>query len=149
MPSKNGKNGSFPSESEKRKPSGSRANKGTASVTEARARAQRIKLDAQAEARQTEEEQAVVGETPKRKTARQDLQARRRTLAALIDEYGQDHEGGNHSAKTVEWHETALGFMRTYFEEVLGITQLYSLEGPGINPRLSNIRKTPAGHVSV
>src|SRR5260370_26432495 len=108
MPSKNGKNGSVPSESEKRKPSGSGANKGAASVTEARARAQRIKLDAQAETRQTEEEQAVAGEMPKRKTARQDLQASRRTLAALIDEYVQDHEGGNPSAQTVEWHQTTL-----------------------------------------
>jgi len=149
MPSKNGKNGSFPSESEKRKPSGSRANKGTASVTEARARAQRIKLDAQAEARQTEEEQAVVGETPKRKTARQDLQARRRTLAALIDEYVQDHEGGNHSAKTVEWHQTALGFMRTYFEEVLEITQIDDVEGADISAWFSHMRKTPGGHGKV
>ncbi len=149
MPSKNGKNGSFPSESEKRKPSGRRANKGAASVTEARARAQRIKLDAQAEARQTEEEQAVGGETPKRKTARQDLQARRRTLAALIDEYVQDHEGGNHSAKTVEWHQTALGFMRTYFEEVLEIIQIDDVEGADISAWFSHLRKTPGGHGKV
>jgi len=149
MPLKNGKNGSFPSESEKRKPSGSRANKGAASVTEARARAQRTKLDAQAEARLTEEEQAVVSETPKRKTARQDLQARRRTVAALIDEYVQDHEGGNHSAKTVEWHQTALGFMRTYFEEVLEITQIDDVEGPHISAWFSHMRKTPGGHGKV
>ena len=34
------------------------------------------------------------------------------TLERAIQDYLDDHEGGNHSDKTLEWHETALGLLR-------------------------------------
>jgi hypothetical protein len=50
-------------------------------VTEERAKAQRAKLNAQAEARQREEEQeAAASTTQNKKTARQEIQAKRRTI---------------------------------------------------------------------
>jgi integrase/recombinase XerD len=146
MSLKNANNESFPPKSEKSKASARRANKATASVTEARARAQRVKLDIQTQARHKQEEQAATPQTSKKKAARQDLLTKRRTLTALIEEYVQDHEGGNHSAKTVEWHRTALGLMRTYFEEELEITQIDEVEGPDISAWFSHLRKTPGAN---
>ena len=79
-------------------------------MTEALSRTQRTKLDEQArkphlQANDASEE--VTGQTS--------LQARRRaamTLACAIEEYLQDHEGGNSSRKTLEWHYTALGLLQ-------------------------------------
>src|SRR5262245_30544372 len=63
-------------------------------VTEHRARAQRAKLDAQAQARQAQEEQAPAIQTiQQKKTVRQELQARRRAVEALIEAYLQDQIG--------------------------------------------------------
>lgn len=35
------------------------------------------------------------------------------TLVCATDDSLQDHAGGNHSEKTLEWHGTALGLMRS------------------------------------
>src|SRR6266704_203974 len=79
-------------------------------VTAAHARAPRAKRDAQTQARETAQQS-------KGKKTREDVQARNRTstsIADAIDAYLQDHAGGNHSHKTLEWHATALGLLRKY-----------------------------------
>ena len=87
-------------------------NQASKKVTEARASAQRAKLDAQAEGRKQESAEVPKPKEPKGKNERQRLLANRRagaTLTRAIDDYLLDHEGGNHSPKTLEWHRTALG----------------------------------------
>ncbi len=65
-------------------------------VTEERAKAQRAKLDTQAKMRQREEEKEdATHVTQNKKTARQDLQAKRRVIETLTEAYIQDHIGGN------------------------------------------------------
>src|SRR3989442_930865 len=93
-------------------------------VTTARARAQRTKLDAQTQARKT---------TPpsKRKKTHQAIQGSNHpstSIADAIDAYLQDHEGANHSRKTVEWHATSLGLLRRYLEEEQEITQVEEVD---------------------
>src|SRR5215469_11099083 len=73
--------------------------RGSKQVTEARARAQRTKLDTQKQ----EHTSQKAASNAKGKSTQRDLQARRRaatTIARAIEDYLQDHEGGNHSDKT-------------------------------------------------
>lgn len=112
-------------------------------VTEHRAKAQRAKLDAQAQARQAQEEQAPVVQTiQQKKTVRQELQARRRAVEALIEAYLQDQIGGNRSDKTVEWHRISLGLLRAFLEE-LEITQIDDVEAEDISAWFAHLRTTP------
>src|SRR5689334_19092460 len=121
-----------------------------ANVTEARALAQRAKLDAQMEARR---QQAVrSSRTPKKTGAKKEQQrllANRRaktTVQQAIDDYLQDHEGGNHSPKTVEWHRIALGLMKTYFEQECAITLVGEIDAPDISAWFAWMRKSPGKH---
>ncbi len=94
-------------------------------VTEARSRAQRIKLDARAYARQQDEPP----QKSKSKQTQQEMQAKRRaltTIARVIDDYLQDHEGGNHNKKTLEWHIVALCLLRSFLQEEREITKALS-----------------------
>src|SRR5713226_7393083 len=103
-------------------------------VTQARARAQRAKLDAQAQSQhQQEEREAVARQTQHKKTVRQEMQTTRRVIATLIEAYLQDHIGGNSSQKTLEWHRTALGLLRLFLEEELGITLIDDIEADDIS----------------
>jgi hypothetical protein len=103
-----------------------RSPKPSSTVTEARAVAQRAKLDAQTEARQ----QQAVSKTPTPKPSRgrktqEDLLTKRRaatTMERAIADFLDDHEGGNHSAKTLEWHRTTLGFFCRFLAEGRAIT---------------------------
>lgn len=115
-------------------------------VTEARARAQRAKLDTQAKACQ---EHLEASEATKEPPSQVSLQAKRRaamTLARAIDEYLQDHEGGNHSKKTLEWHHTALTLLRTFLEEERGITLVGEVDAPDISAWFVYLRKAPGRH---
>jgi len=129
-----------------------RTSAGSSRVTEARAAAQRVKLDAQAELREqgaTEAKEAAALKKARGKKEQQRLQASRRantTIAHAVDDYLLDHEGGNHSAKTLEWHRTALGLMRTYFEQERGITLVGEVDAPAINAWFAHMRKSPGGH---
>ena len=124
-----------------------RTHKQGSRVTQERAKAQRAKLDAQAEARheqkEQEEQETAVQMTQHKKTGREEVQARRRLIATLIDAYIQDHIGGNHSEKTLEWHQTALGLMQHFFQEVLDITQIEEVEADDISAWFTHLRKTP------
>ncbi len=123
-----------------------RTHKQGSRVTQERAKAQRAKLDAQAEARheqkEQEEQETAIQMTQHKKTGREEVQARRRLIATLIDAYIQDHIGGNHSEKTLEWHQTALGLMQHFFQEVLDITQIEEVEADDISAWFAHLRKT-------
>ena len=129
-----------------------RTSAGSSRVTEARAAAQRVKLDAQAEIHEqgvTEAKEAATLKKARGKKEQQRLQASRRantTIAHAVDDYLLDHEGGNHSAKTLEWHRTALGLMRTYFEKERGITLVGEVDASAINAWFAHMRKSPGGH---
>src|SRR5579864_2284205 len=131
-----------------------RARSGSSRVTEARAAAQRVKLDDQAEARErgaaeAKEAAALKNARGKKEQKQGKLQTSRRantTIMRAVDDYLLDHEGGNHSAKTLEWHRTALGLMRTYFEKERGITLVGEVDAADINAWFAHMRKSPGGH---
>jgi site-specific recombinase XerD len=140
-------NASSGANSGKPKMSAGRASKRGSRVTEQRAKAQRTKLDAQAEARHFQDEKETAArQTQNKKKTRQDLQAKRRLIETLIEAYIQDHIGGNHSEKTLEWHRTALGLMRLFLQEQLDITQIDDVEAEDISAWFAHMRQTPGGH---
>ncbi len=68
------------------------------------------------------------------------------TIARAIEDYLQDHEGGNHSAKTLEWHQTALGLMQTYLEQECEITLIGEIEASNISGWFAFMRSVPGKH---
>jgi len=150
MVSKTTNNSPHVANAEQSKGPGKRANKKGSRVTQARAQAQRAKLDAQAQiSQQQEEEEALARQTPNKKTVRHEMQTKRRIIATLIEAYIQDHIGGNSSEKTLEWHRTALGLMRLFFEEELNITQIDEVEADDISAWFVHMRSTPAARGKV
>jgi site-specific recombinase XerD len=132
--------------SEKRKTPPKRGSK---QVTEARARAQRTKLDTQKEEHAQQVVESNIHQKAKEKRTQQELQARRRastTIVRAIEDYLQDHEGGNHSAKTLEWHQVSLGLMRTYLEQERKITLVGEIDAPDISGWFASMRKVPGHH---
>ncbi len=126
-----------------------RSAKSSSKVTEARAVAQRSKLDAQAEARR----KPAASKTPAGKPSRsrkgqEDLHSKRRsatTLERAIADFLDDQEGGNHSAKTLEWHRTALRFFHLFLKEERAITLVAEIDAPDISAWFASMRKTPTG----
>jgi integrase-like protein len=119
-------------------------------VTEARAAAQRSKLDNQAEDRraatQETSSQAIPTKKAGGKQEQQRLLHRRRadtTLEGAVADYLLDHEGGNSSLKTLQWHQTALGQLRSFLEQERDITLVGEVDAPDINAWLAYMRKTP------
>jgi site-specific recombinase XerD len=116
-----------------------------------RASAQRDKLDAQTEARAQQEEQEAKETTrkPNGKHEQRQLLANRRantTIPHAIEDYLQDHAGGNHSDKTLEWHRTALGLMRSFMEQERGITLVGEVDATDISAWFAHMRTSPGGH---
>jgi integrase/recombinase XerD len=108
-------------------------------VTAARARAPRAKLDAQTQAQKTTPQSGM-------KKSHEAVQARNRTstsIADATDAYLQDHEGGNHSHKTLEWHTTALGLLRRYLEEEQEITQVEEVDAQAISSWFAHLHTVP------
>lgn len=108
-------------------------------VTAARARAQRTKLDTQTQTRKT------IPQIKSKKT-RKEVQGRNQAsmrIADAIDAYLQDHEGGNHSHKTLEWHATALGLLRRYLEEKWAITTVEAVDAATISAWFAHLRTIP------
>jgi integrase/recombinase XerD len=121
-----------------------RPKQASANVTEARAAAQRAKLDAQAQRRSTDE--AATKAKPARGRDRQAaLLSKRRadtTIERAVADYLLDHEGGNSSRKTLQWHRTALGLLRDFLREERGITLVGEVDAPDINAWFASMRKT-------
>jgi integrase/recombinase XerD len=140
----NNNNKTLAVEASRAKNAGRRTQKKGSRVTEERAKAQRTKLDKQAEVRQGQEEQEVtVRPAQNKKTARQEALAKRRVIETLIEAYIQDHIGGNHSEKTLEWHRIALGLMQHFFKEELDIAQIDEVEAEDISSWFAHLRTTP------
>lgn len=132
--------------SEKRKPS---LKRGSKRVTEARAHAQRAKLETQRQERIEQDVTSNVHQHVKEKRTQRDLQTKRRaatTIVRAIEDYLQDHEGGNHSSKTVEWHSISLGLLRTYLEQEREITLVGEIDATDISGWFASMRKVPGHH---
>jgi integrase/recombinase XerD len=118
-------------------------------VTEARAAAQRAKLDAQVESRRLAAERSLPTSKKKGKRVQQDLLARRcarMTIGNSVEDYLLDHEGGNHSLKTLQWHRTSLGLLRNFLEQERAITLVGEVDAQDINAWFAHMRKTPGGY---
>ncbi len=121
-------------------------------VTEARAKAQRAKLDAQDEARRQALEEASAARQAQGKHQQKQVLAKRRaraTIGQAIADYLLDHEGGNHSGKTLQWHQTALGLLQSFLQEERGITLVGEVDAPDINAWFAHMRKTPTSRGEV
>jgi integrase/recombinase XerD len=108
-------------------------------VTAARARGQRAKLDAQLQARPTRQPSWS-------KKIHTSVQARSQTstsIADAIEAYLQDHTGGNHSPKTLEWHATALGLLRRYLEDEQAITRAQEVDAIALSAWFASLRTVP------
>ncbi|MEO6887371.1 MAG: tyrosine-type recombinase/integrase, partial [Ktedonobacteraceae bacterium] len=115
-------------------------------VTEARAAAQRAKLNAQAAVRKRTAEKPSKTKRPAGKQGQRDLQAKRRaqtTIARAIEDYLADHEGSNHSPKTLQWHQTALGLLRTFLEEERSVTLVGEIDATDLSAWFAFLRKNP------
>jgi integrase/recombinase XerD len=65
------------------------------------------------------------------------------SISCAIEDYLADHRGGNHSAKTLEWHQTALGLLQSYLEQERGITQVREIDAAAISGWFTHLRKIP------
>jgi site-specific recombinase XerD len=118
-------------------------------VTEARAAAQRAKLNAQAAQRHHAAERPSKTKRMNRKRGQRDLLSRRRaqtTVAQAIQDYLADHEGSNHSPKTLQWHQTALGLLRTFLEQERGVTLVGEVDAADLSAWFASLRKAPGSH---
>src|SRR5438067_44368 len=66
----------------------------------------------------------------------------KRTFRASFDEYILDHQSQNHSPKTIEWHNLALGNLADYLQEQ-GITYIEDIERVHILSWLSKLGTQP------
>ena len=118
-------------------------------MTQARAAAQRAKLDNQAEARRIATQETATPKKAKGKKDQKQLLANCRantTIERAIEDYLTDHEGGNHSNKTLEWHRTALGLLKSFLTEEREITLVGEIDAPDVNAWFVHMCKTPGGH---
>jgi integrase/recombinase XerD len=63
-----------------------------------------------------------------------------------LDEYLQDHEGGNSSRKTLEWHHTALSLLQTFLAEERDITFVGEVDAADISAWFAHMCKAPGKH---
>ncbi len=126
----------------------SREEKPSAHVTDARARAQRAKLDLQEEQRHLRSQPPSRSPRPIGKRDPQKGLARRRantTIAYALEDFIADHEGGNHSPKTIQWHRNALTLLCHFLGEERTITLVAEVDAPDISAWFAYLRKTPGG----
>jgi integrase/recombinase XerD len=130
-------------------PKPQRSRKATNHTTDARAAAQRAKLDAQTGTPPQESVPLVpVGKQKKKKEPQRMLSDRRtsRTVEQAIGDYILDHEGGNRSKKTIEWHRTALRFLREFLAQERQITLVGEITAPDLTTWFVHLRKSPGAH---
>jgi integrase/recombinase XerD len=125
-----------------------RSRKTTHQTTNARAAAQRAKLDAHMGTSSQETASPASGGKAKGKKE-QRLHASRQTTISIeraIENYLLDHEGGNRSQKTIEWHSTALGFLQEFLAQQRQITLVGDIDAPDLTAWFVHLRKTPGAH---
>jgi integrase/recombinase XerD len=126
-----------------------RSRKTTDHITNARATAQRAKLEAQAEVSTQEAASPASSVKQKKRKEPQRLLSNRRasmTIERAIGDYLLDHEGGNRSKKTIEWHSTALRFLREFLAQERGITLVGEVDAPDLTAWFVHLRKSPGAH---
>lgn len=130
-----------------------RSLKPSRNVTEAWAVAQRAKLDAQTKTwLQQAATKTPASKPPHGRKGAEDPISKRRaatTVERAVADFLDDHEGGNHSPKTLEWHRTALGFFSRFLAEERSITLVAEIDAPDISAWFASMPKTPAsrGHI--
>jgi hypothetical protein len=65
------------------------------------------------------------------------------TIELAIMDYLQDHEGGNHSKKTVQWHQTALGLFQLFLANERDITLVGEIDSSDVSAWFAYMRKIP------
>jgi site-specific recombinase XerD len=117
-------------------------------VTNARANAQRTKIDLEREER---EQTARAKPALSHKSARSQPLSKRQgvSLAGAIESYIQDHVGGNHSPKTLEWHQTALGLLQAFLEQEEGLVGVREIDADHLTRWLAFMRKHPGARGKV
>jgi site-specific recombinase XerD len=119
-------------------------------TTESRARVQRAKLDGHASTQKSQSKKTVKrAKDEKKKQEEQKENQNAIPITDIIDEYLRDHEGGNHSDKTLEWHFTALNLLRRYLEEERKILSIEEVRASDISSWFAYMRKTPGAHKKV
>ncbi|HYU75095.1 MAG TPA: site-specific integrase, partial [Ktedonobacteraceae bacterium] len=108
-------------------------------VTDTSVRTQRAKHGTQMQ------EEKVSQQSKRKKTHEDGLEETYIPISIVdaIDVYLQDHEGGNHSPKTLEWHATALGLLRRYLEEERAMTQINEIDATDISAWFTFLRAVP------
>jgi integrase/recombinase XerD len=130
-------------------PSPRRSRKTTRQTTEARAAAQRAKVDAQREASAQETAgSASAGKPPRKRVQQPWLPPRRASLPLerAIGDYLLDHQGGNRSPKTIEWHRTALGFLQAFLAQQRQKTLVGEIDAADLTAWFVHMRTMPGAH---
>jgi site-specific recombinase XerD len=120
----------------------------SAHVAEARVQAQHAKLEMQ-EQEPIQQHVESTHQQAKGNRMQRDLQAQpsvMTTVARAIEDYLQDHQAGNHSAKTLEWHQIALGLIQTYLEQECEITLIDEIKSSDISGWFAHMRTIPGKH---
>src|SRR5258708_39582903 len=123
----------------------SREEKPSAHVTDARARAQRAKLDLQEEQRHLRSQPPSRSPRPIGKRDPQKGLARRRanaTIADALEDFIADHEGCNHSPKTIQWHRNALTLLCHFVAAERTITLVAEVDAPDIRAWVADLPRT-------
>ena len=118
-------------------------------VTAARATAQRAKLDARDKVRPRQASQARPSPSSASSARKPSVPPTRRARISIelaILDYVQDHEGGNHSPKTIQWHQTALGLFQQFLAAERGITLVAEIDSSDVSAWFAHLRTTPAAH---
>ena len=126
-----------------------RSRKTTNQTADARAAAQRAKLNAQTETRDQETIIPASPTKPKKKKEPSRMLSHRRaniTIERAIGDYLLDHEGGNRSKKTIEWHSIALRLLREFLAQQRGITLVGEVDAPDLTAWFVHLRKSPGAH---
>lgn len=116
----------------------------TLEVVDSRTHAQQAKRTSQAKTHFPQTGGAV--QPSKRKKTHEKGQTKKSdtfSIADAIDRYLQDHQGGNHSEKTLEWHNTALGLLQSYLAEERNQTLVENVEAEDISAWFAYLRKAP------
>src|SRR5262245_59763320 len=98
------------------------------------------------EHRHQSQSQPVQKPRPARKHEQKDPLAQRlaRTTAiAAKEDYLDEHERGNHSSKTLQWHRTALTLFCRFLERERNITLIGEVDVTDISAWFAHLRKTP------
>ena len=80
---------------------------------------------------------------------RRGVSSRSRTelsLSSAMEEYLQDHEGGNHSPKTIEWHQTSQGLLCLFLKEKRSTMLVEEVEPADLAAWFTHLRTSRGSH---